>query len=209
MKAADDEVTQSMDELSEHFNDGLSIIEGAARPFEHGVADDVLQIEEGGGEGEDDRKEVVLGTVMADLEELMNEKAARLEELDREHDRVQRQIVQLAIAILGKENVSFAQDENKDLNKRAICVGLEDVRDAFKETDAAETHYEDLEQVYQDAKNGLDDLQKKLDDLASRSLDENKEGLKVRVSSQSIWCTPLTEPAGFSNESKVETRRAQ
>lgn len=207
MNVADDEVNRKMDDLREQLTDSLNIIDGAAKPFRHCVADDRLLIDER-GKG---RREVVLGSVMEDFEKLTKEKSKRLNELALEHAAVQQRFASLAVAILGKERVRFAN--SIDGKEYGASVSLRPKGELLKASQEPDTvQYQDMEQVYRDAETGLEDLQKKLDELMLKSLAENKEGLKVRWRIRVLFvvqCKLLIRLVGIPRKSEIKASRYQ
>lgn len=173
MTVADDEINQHMDELSDHYDRHLSVIETVSGNFGDAIVDERLEIDG----GETGKREISLGQTMADLEQLVQTRRARLGELALEYARVRQRLGILAVMIFGEVHGCFAGplkgQGNQTVEGTCSVVGVDaDVGTAPKRSTA-------LEQLDEMAESGLHELRNRLDDLVLRGFEENMGALKV------------------------------
>lgn len=171
MTEADREVERGMDELSETFDERLAFVAEAGQKFHCPIVEERLEVLD----GNDGVKEISLGETMTNLEDMIDQKSARLEELTRQHTLIQQQIVALAITILGSENVHLEGASTSNDQQVSTRLAHGHTPHPAKEPDNA------FEKAYENAGNELDDLRNNLDALATQYGEENKANLKVRL----------------------------
>lgn len=177
-KSADAELGKTLDELTDEFDKRCAITQKATQFLVERVADERLQ--ETSSEGQI-RAEYVLGEQMEQFRTLHLEKKHRLNQLSKEYEAIQRRIVELAIIVLGEDEVRIGIDQNRDRNTLGIDeVAVISERNVFHDT-------------YETAFRGLADFRPEVSDCSEDALAENEKTIKVMHSQKPPHSSSTTD----------------